>query len=757
MPYSDPNFEARRQQLLGGSASPSASVGGGFSSAFDQQRTQVIQNPRQQVPQIQSTQPQVTQNPAQKFIAETKTKAAPLVEKAKTTAKGLFEQGKEFAKAVPGYVKAAVKEPTATAAGAGTKVITSFGGSFAGGIQHGIADIAGIEIPERWDLKKQAKAFEELNRMNLEAYGEDSVKAFETGKFLGQFVPYYFGGALAKATIGAKILAPTAAKFAPKAAKLAPVIAEEIGFSGVGQLEYDKEIDGSRVDRLKTDVIMLGLFKTGGVLAKGLSNGTKKIISTTYNETAGKLKSGERVPIYQLENTINPVKEKIQVDTGKPAPLALADNIVKASDDELELIASKTETQTRIPKAIAEQDLYLQSAEGEVRKIPQELKEDFWRLDNEGLAKGKSWHVTAGLTPEKIQRAGLKIGKDADEKVYDELQAKITPSPTNENIKFVEEVLATGDVEAARQIYKDLPKEGYMPSFEEIKRGFDQVEARGAAQAANQGVKETKGSYGEYAQDVQKMKQLLRQRAESTNKKTGELYREHIPKGALSPNSPSSDEIATGLGMSENEFMQKIIGELDIKKQSVPAAPKTVEVQRSQLPVGGGKEKASRLEARITESLDKTPEEIKDQLGSTYNQMSKKENIAKAVEYVTEKPNEALAVLRGEKDAPAGILKNSIYVAMENLAQGDVALARKLASLASTRAGQELSILTEINPQSPIKMMQDIVNVREAAFKRRYSNKSAGDVTKKVVSDIQSKVKKPDKHDWNTFIESIKC
>ncbi|MCR4324146.1 MAG: RelA/SpoT domain-containing protein [Candidatus Curtissbacteria bacterium] len=183
-----------------------------------------------------------------------------------------------------------------------------------------------------------------------------------------------------------------------------------------------------------------------------------------------------------------------------------------------------------------------------------------------------------------------------------------------------------------------------------------------------------------------------------------------------------------------------------------------IKVPRNQLPVGEGKEKLSRLEARVTKSLDKAPQEIKDQLGlSTYKEMSKKENIAKASDYVSKNPNEALAVLAGEKEAPKGILRNSIYVAMQNLAEGDVALARRLASLQSTRLGQELSILTEIDPDSPVKLMSDIVKVREEAFKRRYSGKTPTEMSNKVVADIQKRVKTPDKYDWGKFVESIKC
>ena len=137
--------------------------------------------------------------------------------------------------------------------------------------------------------------------------------------------------------------------------------------------------------------------------------------------------------------------------------------------------------------------------------------------------------------------------------------------------------------------------------------------------------------------------------------------------------------------------------------------------------------------------------------------MNKKEQISRASEYVLKNPEEALSVLRGEKMAPQGILNNSIFVAMQNMAEGDVTLARKLASLASTRAGQEISILTEIDPNSPVKIMSDLIKVKEEVFGIRYGGRVVGDVKKRIVGEIQKRVKLPDKYDWGRFVESIKC
>src|SRR3990167_8858288 len=198
------------------------------------------------------------------------------------------------------------------------------------------------------------------------------------------------------------------------------------------------------------------------------------------------------------------------------------------------------------------------------------------------------------------------------------------------------------------------------------------------------------------------------------------------------------------------------LAKLKVLKSHITPGEKIV--PRSQLPVGEGKLKVSRLEARIKKSLDDVSEENIEKLGlSNYQQMNKKENIRKAAEYVTNNPREALDVLSGKVETPKGVLYNSVFIAMQNQAKGDVDLARKLASLQSTRYGQELSILTELDPDSPVRHMSEVVKIREKAFTKRHPGKSVKEVTDRVVSDIKKKVKVPDKYDWSHFLDSIQC
>jgi hypothetical protein len=173
-------------------------------------------------------------------------------------------------------------------------------------------------------------------------------------------------------------------------------------------------------------------------------------------------------------------------------------------------------------------------------------------------------------------------------------------------------------------------------------------------------------------------------------------------------------------------------------------------------PVGEGKEKVSRLAARVTDSLDKTPQEIKDQLGATYNEMNKKANIDAASKFVSENPDKVIPILEGKEQPPEGVLKNSIYVAAEQASHDDIALGRQLASLGATRAGQELSILTEINKDSPVNYMRQLASAREKAIESK-TGKSVNAATQDTIKQMLSKVKDISKSDVANFVKDIKC
>ena len=185
--------------------------------------------------------------------------------------------------------------------------------------------------------------------------------------------------------------------------------------------------------------------------------------------------------------------------------------------------------------------------------------------------------------------------------------------------------------------------------------------------------------------------------------------------------------------------------------------PKVVSVPRTQLPVGEGDKTASRLEARVKNTLDNVTQDQIDALGlSTFKQMNNDEQIAKASEYVIGNPDEALEVLKGNVEPPKGLLKNSIYVAMVNNSIGKPDLINKLASLSSTRFGQEIEILKMLDKDSPVKWISELYKIRADAVEKKYKSTVREAITKEAKS-IEDKIEAPSKYEWKSFIDSIEC
>lgn len=182
--------------------------------------------------------------------------------------------------------------------------------------------------------------------------------------------------------------------------------------------------------------------------------------------------------------------------------------------------------------------------------------------------------------------------------------------------------------------------------------------------------------------------------------------------------------------------------------------PTEASAPRQQLPVGEGKERVSRLEARMKGVMDSATEEQIQNLGlTTYQQMNKKETIAKAAEYVSTNRNEAIKVLKGDLEAPKGIPPEALYIALTQASKEDATLITKLASLQATAIGQRLSLLTELDTDSPVKLLNEVYKIREEQAKKKYKNLKK--VVDTGVENARKEIKQVNKYDWNAFISSI--
>jgi len=155
----------------------------------------------------------------------------------------------------------------------------------------------------------------------------------------------------------------------------------------------------------------------------------------------------------------------------------------------------------------------------------------------------------------------------------------------------------------------------------------------------------------------------------------------------------------------------------DIKAKATPA--KSVTVPKEQLPSGTGDERISRYAARMKAGTAKILAEDKDAFIEkydlpTFNRMNQKTEMENAVKYVLEDEEDALARFISGRDAPDGTHSLALGLALREkaTATGDRDLATRLASLKATRAGQDISLLRQSDPDDPFKAMELIVDAR---------------------------------------------
>lgn len=236
----------------------------------------------------------------------------------------------------------------------------------------------------------------------------------------------------------------------------------------------------------------------------------------------------------------------------------------------------------------------------------------------------------------------------------------------------------------------------------------------------------------------------------------GNIYEQDIKDltGFLRETKLPLSEIGRPTEIPPTEMIRPIVGR---EGQAIQLEPQRISIPRAEAPVGAGKEKVSRLAARMSEKLEAlTPEGRAEIL--TYQQVNKKENIEAAIKYVLEKPEEAMAVIKGKKAPPQGILYNSIALAMDSFAKdtADAKLALELASLRATRAGQEISILTEADPRNPVTYLVRLAKDKIEALggKERLTT-----IIKRETANLKNELRKvaPNKSDWAAFIKSIEC
>lgn len=124
----------------------------------------------------------------------------------------------------------------------------------------------------------------------------------------------------------------------------------------------------------------------------------------------------------------------------------------------------------------------------------------------------------------------------------------------------------------------------------------------------------------------------------------------------------------------------------------------------------------------------------------------------------------AKRMIKGEEVIPENLRGGSLLVGLEEFAlkKGDVNLLRELAKSPlvseTSRFGQEIRLLAERSPESPVKIIQDVIKTREIAIEKR-TGKKPTDLKKTGINEIKTEIKKiaSKRPTWEEFIKDITC
>jgi len=130
---------------------------------------------------------------------------------------------------------------------------------------------------------------------------------------------------------------------------------------------------------------------------------------------------------------------------------------------------------------------------------------------------------------------------------------------------------------------------------------------------------------------------------------------------------------------------------------------------------------------------------------------------------IDEDPAKAVRIALGKELPTNGALPESVFIAVKNqaLKNGDIDLLRRLATEeggVATEAsilGARIKMLDEGLKDDAFKNINKLVKERRKVFEKKGVKVSKA--KKAEIKKIKDTIKKPDKHDWNAFISSIRC
>lgn len=274
-------------------------------------------------------------------------------------------------------------------------------------------------------------------------------------------------------------------------------------------------------------------------------------------------------------------------------------------------------------------------------------------------------------------------------------------------------------------------------------------------------IRQAQNAVEQYKNNREQLQTIKTKIQEETTKARVFLKQQPKPK-KIKPELPlryiSIKELVQPSGASVRTFKSSVLQKPTTSKQltSKPEAVRITSVKGTGTIKTRGLSlgvEANAIEKRLTTKLGELPE---------YETVNMKEQAQHGARLISEDYENARSIALGEKAPPKGVLPESVFVAVENLAikEGDIATLQDLANSKltsqATTMGQRIRTLGERDPDSPVEAIQEVQKARQESIAKRTDIKKE---KAKTVSEIETHIKKnvPKKEDWNSFISSIQC
>ena len=141
-----------------------------------------------------------------------------------------------------------------------------------------------------------------------------------------------------------------------------------------------------------------------------------------------------------------------------------------------------------------------------------------------------------------------------------------------------------------------------------------------------------------------------------------------------------------------------------------------------------------------------------------------KEQARLVSELIAKDLERAKRMVKGEEGVPDNLRGSSLIVGLEEhaLKIKDVALLKDLAksplTAKTSRSAQELRVLAERSPDSPVRIIQDVTKVRESKLESR-AKKKASHIKAQSATDLRTELRKSvsKRPTWEEFIREVQC